>query len=119
MAKAKKNSNRNPIFDQILKEKNHFSMFVEAWGIDVFFEQFTLADSDWIEKHAVYNGETLAYTIIKKLQNEQGESMFTVADKQILMRNFSIDELSDIVMQMRKVLKSDEVDYAGNSKTTS
>jgi len=119
MARAKKDKNRNPIFDQILKDNNTFSMFVEAWGIDVFFNQFTLADSDWIEKHSVFNGETVAYTIIRKLMNGEGEKLFTVADKQILMRNFSSEELSNIVMDMRKTMKSDEVDYAGNSKTTS
>jgi len=114
MATKKKDKDRNPIFDQILKDKKTYQMQVESWDKKVFFNQFTLMDADWIARHAQgEDGATVAYTLICKLLDEEGNKMFTVADKQILMRNFSSEELSNIAVQMRKTMTADGIDYEG------
>jgi len=77
-------------------------LFISAWNREVFFYAFSLADLDYVKRMSKGNdGEFIAYYLIRKCLNEKAEQLFTVGDKQKLMRSFSSDTLADIVSTMR------------------
>lgn len=98
------------------------SVFIEAWKKEVFFRTFTLADMDWANKMAKGNdGEFIAYTIIRKALDENGDKLFSVADKQKMMRSVQSDILSSIVIRMKgedveNIAEMEAEEYEKNSE---
>lgn len=95
--------------DEITISKDFLSITVDEWGgKEIFFTPITLADSDYCDKWAKgKDGEWIVYFIIRKCLDESGEKLFTVKDKQRLMKNVDSELLAKIVMDMR----GEKIDY--------
>lgn len=69
----------------------------------VYFTPFTLADLKKIRKHAKgSDDEAIAYTVIFKAMNKNGDPLFTLEDKAKLMRKLSSDVLANLVREMNE-----------------
>lgn len=91
------------LIDEIATGKTLLSTTVEAWGgKTIYYYPFTLADTDYATKMSKgKDGEFIAYTIIRKVLDENGNKHFTVKDKQRLMNGVDPEILSDLVIEMK------------------
>lgn len=91
------------LIDEIATGKTLLSIDVEAWGgKTIYYYPFTLADTDYATKMSKgKDGEFIAYTIIRKVLDENGNKQFTVKDKQRLMNGVDPEILSDLVIEMK------------------
>lgn len=89
--------------DEIISPKELLSIKVPEWKDKIiYFYPFSLADTDHANKMSKgKDGEFIAYTIIRKSLDEEGNKLFTVADKVKLMNNFDPELLSRIVIDMK------------------
>ncbi len=95
--------------DEIIGNNEPMSIFVDEWKKEVFFKPFTLADNEWVEKHA--KGSTSQYvalTIIRKCMDENGDKLFKVSDKNKLMMSCKADLLSEVTIRMKTTEESIE-----------
>lgn len=97
--------------DQIVINGDPLSIHVDEWDTDIYFRPFTLDDNDWIQKKANgQDGSFVAYFLIRKCLDKDGNKLFTVADKQALTKSCDSDLLTRIMLEMR----GEKVNYEGN-----
>ncbi len=89
------------LIDEITTGDELIPLEVSEWNKTIYYRPFTLADGDYASKMSKgKDGEFVAYTIIRKVLDENGKPHFTVKDKMRLMRSVSPKVLSRIVIDM-------------------
>ena len=82
------------------------SKVIDAWSSDtdefkVYWQPITLAEKQKIQKHSRDdNQETTVYTIIFKAIDENGDKLFTIADKAQLMSIIPSAEIEEIALEI-------------------
>ena len=89
---------------------------IAAWSSDedefrVYWKPITLAEKQKIQKHARDDQETTVYTIIFKALDENGNNLFTIADKVQLMTTIPSAEIEEIAL---KILTAGDAGSLGN-----
>jgi len=89
---------------------------IAAWSSEedefrVFWKPITLAEKQKIQKHARDDQETTVYTIIFKALDENGNNLFTIADKVQLMNTIPSAEIEEIAL---KILTAGDAGSLGN-----
>ena len=84
------------------------SKVIDAWSSDtdefkVYWQPITLAEKQKIQRHAKDDQETTVYTIIFKAQDENGNNLFTIADKVQLMNTIPSAEIEEIALEILTV----------------
>lgn len=88
--------------DEIIGSNELQSVYIEQWKKTIYFTMFTLDDMSYANRMAKgSDADFIAYTIIRKCLDENAKPLFTVADKQKLMRNVQSDVLANIVVRMK------------------
>jgi len=81
------------------------SKVIDAWSSDtdefkVYWSPITLAEKQKIQRHAKDDQETTVYTIIFKAIDENGDKLFTIADKAQLMSIIPSAEIEEIALEI-------------------
>ena len=90
------------LIDEITTGGELLSLDVPEWEKTIYFYPFSLADADYATKMSKgSDGQFVAYMIIRKVLNENGDKHFTIGDKQKLMSGVNPDLLSRLVVEMK------------------